>query len=88
MTKDTPTVKKAYKGIPLTQIRRCGHRAGVLSMETPFSEAIAAHVEKKGESIIKKAVTFKGSKRRTIRVVDIKNVCGCNVYGAREDKKV
>lgn len=81
------TVRTKSKGFPPAQIRRCAYRAGVLSISPDSVRSIAKYSYAEAKKIIQAAAAYKGSKRSTIRVVDIKNACGQPVYGARECRR-
>lgn len=80
MTKSSST-----KTFPSAQLRRCAYRAQVPSMTRPFIVMMGRVLDEEAEKIVKRACVYKGEKRMTIGVDDVKFAYDGEVFGARED---
>lgn len=76
------------KSFPSAQRRRCAHRAGVESMDRPFLAMMDEYLDKEAEKLVKRALAYKGAKRMTIGVNDLKYAYEGAVFGAREERDV
>lgn len=54
-------------------------------MERPFIAMMGQVLDKEAETIVKRACMYKGDKRMTIGVDDVKFAYDGEVFGARED---
>lgn len=80
--------RSAPKSFPSAQLRRCAYRAKVPSMTRPFLDMMERLLNAEAEKLVKRACAYKGDRRMTLTVNDIKRAYAGNVFGAREEKDV
>lgn len=57
--------------LPFAQLRKCGSHVQIGSMAEPFVLILDEVANRKLEQIVKRAMTYKGKDRKTIKVQDI-----------------